>query len=515
MRSHRAKLILAAMLIVTSAWSVSAGDDEKKITKKAGDAVLPAPATSQFTLEAFLNSPTKPIDLPAALQLAGAFNPEIMLARERVTEAVAERQLAAAQFLPSLNAGTNLNHHLGPVQRTDGSILDVHRDALYVGLGAGAVGGGTVAIPGVVWSANISDVIYQALVRRQQVRQQAFASDAVRNQVLLRTSAAYLELLRATARLAVNRQVQVEAKEVTRVTADYAKAGQGRQSDADRAATELEQRNSDVVQAENDLLTASAALCQLLSLDPSVRLQAIDGQVVPAPIVPEPIPLPELIAIALVQRPELRERQAAIRAAFLQMQSAKVLPFSPNLLIGYSAGSFGGGSNLVETTQSRFGNFGDRQDFDVVLFWTLRNLGVGNVALIRLDQSRLRQEELRQVIVLDRIRAEVATASARTHTRYTQIELQEKAIAASKKAFQQDLFRTRNNLGLPIELLDSLRLVARSRQAYLDAIIDYNRAQFELFVAMGQPPADFLARPVPAQLFAPPVAPSATPPPKK
>jgi outer membrane protein TolC len=514
MRSHRAKLILAASLIAAISLSAAAGDEQKKDDKKAGDAVLPTPASSQFTLEALLNSPTKPIDLPAALQLAGAFNPEIMLARERVTEAVAERQLAAAQFLPSLNAGMNLNHHLGPVQRTDGSLLDVHRDALYVGLGAGAVGGGTVAIPGIVWLANVSDVIYQALVRRQQVRQQAFASDAVRNQVLLRASAAYLELLRATGRLAVARQVQVEAKEVTRVTADYAKAGQGRQSDADRAATELEQRNSDVVQAESDLLTASAALCQLLSLDPSVRLQAIDGQVVPAPIVPEPIPLPELIAIALVQRPELRERQAAIRAAFLQMQSAKVLPFSPNLLIGYSAGSFGGGSDLA-TTQSRFGNFGDRQDFDVVLFWTLRNLGVGNVAFVRLDQSRLRQEELRQVIVLDRIRAEVATASARTHSRYAQIELQEKAIAASKKAFQQDLFRTRNNLGLPIELLDSLRLVARSRQAYLDAIIDYNRAQFELYVAMGQPPADILARPVPAQLFAPPVVPSATPPPKK
>src|SRR5262245_44568960 len=272
MRSHRAKLILAAMLIATGAWSVSAGDDEKKDAKKPGDAVPPAPAN----LEALLNSPTKPIDLPATRQLASAFNPEVMLARERVTEAVAERQLAAAQFLPSLNAGMNLDHHLGPVQRTDGSLLDVHRDALYVGLGAGAVGGGTVAIPGIVWSANVSDVIYQALVRRQQVRQQTFASDAVRNQVLLRTSAAYLELLRATGRLAVARQVQVEAKEVTRVTADYAKAGQGRQSDADRAATELEQRNSDVVQAENDMLTASAVLCQLLSLDPSVRLQAID-----------------------------------------------------------------------------------------------------------------------------------------------------------------------------------------------------------------------------------------------
>ena len=63
-------------------------------------------------------------------------------------------------------------------------------------------------------------------------------------------------------------------------------------------------------------MTASARLAQILDLDPSLRLHATDGWVVPASIVPEPIPLPELIAIALIQRPELRERQAAIRAAF-------------------------------------------------------------------------------------------------------------------------------------------------------------------------------------------------------
>src|SRR5437870_4195119 len=81
--------------------------------------------------------------------------------------------------------------------------------------------------------------------------------------------------------------------------------------------TELELRNADVIRAEGDLLTASARLCELLDLDPSVRLVATDGWVVPAPLVPEPIPLPELIAIALVQRPELRERQAVIQEALL------------------------------------------------------------------------------------------------------------------------------------------------------------------------------------------------------
>src|SRR5262249_29742280 len=162
---------------------------------------------------------------------------------------------------------------------------------------------------------------------------------------------------------------------------------------------------------------------------------------------------------ALTQRPELRERQAAIQASLLTLQGAKVLPFSPNLLLGYSAGTFGGGSNTAAQgipqadgsilQQSRFGNFGDRQDFDAVLFWTLRNLGAGNVAQIRLARSDLRQNELRQIETLDRVRAEVAAASVRTRTRWAQIERSEKAIAASKNAFQQDLFRTRNREGLP------------------------------------------------------------------
>jgi outer membrane protein TolC len=87
--------------------------------------------------------------------------------------------------------------------------------------------------------------------------------------------------------------------------------------------------------------------------------------------------------------------------------------------------------------------------------------------------------------------------------RYKQIEINEKAIKSSQSAFKQDLDRTRNGVGLPLEVLDSLRLLARSEYAYLDAIVDYNRAHFELYVSLGQPPADVLARPVPIRLGAP------------
>ncbi len=470
------------------------GDDKKK--PKIEEIKFPAVPT-------ILDKESKPIDLASALQLAGVQNPEILLARERVTEAMALRQLAAAQFLPSINFGTNLDHHSGTLQQSNGNLLKVNRDSLYLGLGSSAVGAGTVNIPGIVWSGNVSTTIYQSLVSRQVVRQRQFGSEAARNELLLRVAQAYLETLRAEGRRAIAAKNRADALEVARVTAAYAKTGQGRQADADRSATELDQRNNELLQAENDLVAASARQSQLLSLNPTERLRPIDGWVVPRAIVPDPIPLPELVAIAITQRPELQERQGAIRAALLELQHAKVLPFSPNVILGYSAGGFGGGSNLVRDgtpPQPRFSNLKDRQDFDVVVFWSVRNLGVGNVGLVRLAQSNVRQNELRNVDVLDRIRAEVVLAYARTHARFAQIEITERAVQTSQKAFDQDFMRTTNREGLPIEVLDSMRLLGRSRYAYLDAIIDYNRAHFDLYVALGQPPANTLVRPVPAKL---------------
>jgi outer membrane protein TolC len=474
---------------------------------------LPQPKTVEPSLappSSILDAQTTPIDLPSALRLAAAENPELLLARERVTEAIAERQLAAAQLLPTLHAGTNFNNHTGTLQRSTGVIEKVNRGSLYVGLGANAVGAGTVNIPGVVWDGNVSEVLFNTLVRRQIVQAREFGSIAVQNDVLLRVASAYLELLRATGHRAIAVKNREEAAEIARIIVVNAQKGEERPADADRSTAILEQRNADLLQAESDMLTASARLAQLLNLDPAIRLEPTDGWAVPGPIVPDPIPVAELIAVALTQRPELRERQAVIRAALLQLRGAKLLPFSPNLIVGYSAGTFGGGSNLASEgirqadgsifRQPRFDSFDDRQDLDVVAYWTLRNLGVGNVALIRLARSNLRSEQLREVEVLDRVRAEVAAGYARTHARFAQISTAERAIRSSQAAFIEDEKRTFSHLGLVIEVLDSMRLLAQSRYTYLDAIIDYNRAQFELYVALGQPPADTLARPVPVEL---------------
>src|SRR5262249_31070052 len=159
-----------------------------------------------------------------------------------------------------------------------------------------------------------------------------------------------------------------------RLTADYAREGQGRTADANRAATELARREADIQAAEAQVITASAELCRLLNLDPSIRLHPTDAFVVPQPLVPDPTPMCGLIAIGLLNRPELAAQRSAIQAALYSLDGAKILPFSPTALIGFSAGGFGGGSNLVRPI---FGGFAGRTDLDAIAYWTIQNLGVG------------------------------------------------------------------------------------------------------------------------------------------
>ncbi|HWE38708.1 MAG TPA: TolC family protein [Isosphaeraceae bacterium] len=458
------------------------------------------PATAEGPSRTILAPNVQPIDLNTALRLAGAQNPELLLARQRVVEAVYVHQFAAAQIIPTLNAGTNYDTHTGTLQQSNGNILSVTRSAVYVGAGSFAVAAGTVSIPGLVLAGNVAEGVFRYLITKQVIRRQQFTEAAVRNQVLLRVATAYCELLRAEGHRAIAEQIRDRAAEIERIIAAYARIELGLKADADRAATELGRRRAAVRQAEGEMLTASARLARVLFLDPSVRLHPTDGAIVPLPIVPEPIPLRELVATAVLRRPELAERRVVIREALLELGGSKLLPFSPTILVGFSAGGFGGGSNLVTPV---FGGFGGRSDFDAVAYWTLQNLGVGNVALINLAKAHLKAKQFEEMIVLDQVRDEVAEAHARTHARFAQIVEQEQAVRSSLEGFRLDFERIKQGVPSqgdnprPIEVLDSLKLLRQAQDDYLDAIIDYNRAHFELYVALGQPPANALARPVP------------------
>ena len=106
-----------------------------------------------------------------------------------------------------------------------------------------------------------------------------------------------------------------------------------------------------------------------------------------------------------------------------------------------------------------FGGFGGRTDLDVIGYWSLQNLGVGNVALIRIANARLQASRYQEIGILNLVRSEVAESYARSYARYAQIGTYEQGVRSGKAAFDEDLIRIRargeRNV-LPIELLEQL-----------------------------------------------------------
>lgn len=61
-------------------------------------------------------------------------------------------------------------------------------------------------------------------------------------------------------------------------------------------------------------------------------------------------------------------------------------------------------------------------------------------------------------------------------------------LEAAERGFREDMQRIRGGQGLPIEVLNSANRLAQSRVKVIRSYLEYNRAQFELFVAVGRAP---------------------------
>ncbi len=474
------------------------------------DRTLPSPVAGVIT--PVLPTPEKvlPISLGGALALAGAENPDINIAEQAVRASLIAQFQARILLLPNVNVGANYDMHNGPLQPSFGAIRKVDRQAVLHGLGAYSVAAETIKIPGLLINTPLAAVIFEPLVARQVVANRRFTATATRNDILLDVATAYVTLLGAEGRLAVIRQSEDDFREVVRLTRSFAKTGQGREGDAHRAEADALALEYQEKRAQEEVAVASADLAQLLNLDPSTRLQTGDVPIQVVQFVDPKAPLPQLLEIAVRNRPEVLAAAANIRASQVRVRQEKSRPLLPQLIMGFSADDFGGGAvastngNVFnphtgfvsgapspETggqTVPKFGRITGRTDVDVLAVWTLQNMGFGNIAHVRQRRAELGQAEAEQMRVINEVSREVTEAYSRSAQFYRSIDIERRRIEEASNGFQRDLNRIRAGEGFPIEVLNQAKRLAAARQALLEAVIGFDRAQFQLFVALGRPP---------------------------
>ncbi len=422
-----------------------------------------------------------PIDLATALASIDGQHPVVGIARWRTEQSLAQLDAARVLWLPTLQAGIGYNRLDGNVQASDGQILDVNRSSLQAGLGAGAVGAGPTFQPGLVAQFHLVDALYQPRIAQRRAWANGHSATAATHDQLLAAGVAHQQLLAAQQQLAIAEDNQLRLNLLAKLTADFASAGEGLQSDADRLATEALIAESARLAAEERVITASARLAEAVSASPGSQFTCAEPTLVPLDLVPAESVGASLVSLGLSNRPELKSAQCLVAEACERLRREQTAPLVPSVLLGMSYGGFGGG--LGDT----IADFNDRAEFNALAVWQIRNLGFGESAARRDNAAFVQQTRFEQVRLMDQVAREVLEAQGQIATRAGRIAATQQAIAVADNSFNQNLARIEQAQGLPIEALQAAASLNAARASYASAVADYNEAQLRLYRALGWP----------------------------
>jgi outer membrane protein TolC len=444
-----------------------------------------------------------PIDLPYALHLVNASNPTIAIARERIREAYAVLGQAKVLWIPNLWLGGNpyaptflptFYHHDGEIQNSTGNVFFTDKNNFFLGAGAAL-------------EVSLADALFAPHIARYGVEAAAARARATSNDVQLDVSLTYLDLLRVYGELAINDEALRNAQVLLDTAESAVKAQLGKSpADENQARVEVEVLRQQRIGLQGQAGIVSARLAQLLLLDATADLLPGDQTVVPIALVPVDGPLDELVAVGLMQRPDLAEDRALIAAALARWRQARVAPLIPSLQAFYWGGSFMGGDPSLKVA-------GGREDVTFQLSWEIKNGSMGNLFQSRERSAQYHITQLRLVETQARVAAEVAAATK-------MVRSQERALADAQVGVTnaETLWRRLRDLQFgigykvsqfdPVQPLLAERALREARLLYLSEVIEYNRNQFRLYWAMGKPPQCALpkstALPVETSVLPPP-----------
>jgi outer membrane protein TolC len=460
------------------------------------DAPLPAVPKPATTGPLVPGQVIQPIDLASALRLAGARDLDIAAARQQVLRALGDLDEARGLWLPSLFTGPTYYRLDGQVQTINGQVITVDRGSLFLGTTASLANSFPAAPPGSGFPPlntlsgvlRLSDAIYGSRAARRVIAANEAGVRVALNDALRSVAEAYFDLQLAAGRLAIAREAAGNAEVLAGITGTFARSRAGLEADYRRTLAELRRRRGAVRVAVGDLEVASANLVRPLLLDPHIVVAPVEPAEAVIRLVPDDVPLDDLICQGWRDRPELARAKELVEASILRLKQARLRPFVPSVALSYSGGGFGGGQNGF------FGSFNTRGDVAASLFWELRGLGLSDRGNCRVAEAQRRTADIDLIRVQARVASDVVAAYKARAAATGWMDEARQSVAEALESLGLNLTNIRRGAQLPgatrpIEVLQPIQALAQARADYLDAVLAYNRAQFRLVHAVGRPPA--------------------------
>jgi outer membrane protein TolC len=432
-----------------------------------------------------------PINLATALRLSDAR--PLIVAAAQASVWVAEAQLTRAKVLwvPQLNFGADYIRHDGGGPDFNKGILTAPSVNFFYG-GAG------------MWEIQaLTDVVFEPLVARQVLNARNYDIQTAKNDALYMTADSYFRVhqyrgMYAGALYAVERGHDL-VQRVAQLSRDLVP-----RVEVDRARNMLADLEQQATAAREAWRVKSADLTQVLRLDPRAVVVPLEDDHLQVTLIDPARPLDDLIPVGLTNRPELASNQALVEAVAQRIRLEKGRMLLPSILINgfqtpdelIQAGIFGIGPN------NKLNQWTGRADLSYQLMWQLDAMGIGNLARIKEQRGEQSRAIIELFKVQDGVAGDVTRAQARVQSAAARVGQAERSLRASVIAFNgnydglQQTTRFGDVLVLvfrPQEVVFALQRMKTGFDEYFSTVAEYNRAQFELFRALGYPAREISA----------------------
>ncbi len=434
-----------------------------------------------------------PINLATALRLSDAR--PLIVAAAQASVWVAEAQLTRAKVLwvPTLTLGGDyIRHDGGGPDFNKGVLTSPSVNYFYAG------GGLDVSNSGLFQFINLTDAFFEPLVAQRVLNSRQWDIQTAKNDALLLTADTYFRVhqhrgMYAGALYCVERGrnlVQQIASLSDELVSKF---------ELERARNLLADLEQQAVSARQAWRVQSANLTRVLRLNPLAVVVPLEHDHLQLTLIDPAQSLPDLQKIALTNRPELASQRELVQAAAERISREKFRPLLPIVIIGgfqnpggmmTQAGIFGLGPN------SSLNQWAGRDDVSLQLVWQFDAFGIGNLARIKEQRGGQSETFVRLYKIQDKVAAEVTEAQANLQSAAARVSQADRSLRTAIIAYNGNVEGLRNTtrygdvlvlIYRPQEVVYALRLMKLAFDEYFTTVAEYNRAEFELFHALGYP----------------------------
>ena len=405
-----------------------------------------------------------PVNLSTVLKLAGANNLTIRQYELQYQLGLAEVDKAKEWYLPTIFVGPSLHYLKGGTISTTGQLLnDVTQRELWLG---GWITG--------QWDFKTG--IYNVLASKQHSEALKYLSQAQRNQVIQQAVSNYYDLLTAQLNYSILTNLLKQSDTLTAQIKVQLDAGIGYQSEYLLAKSNYDHILVQLGDIKVEMAHKSDALLNMLNIDSNVTLVSSDTALVALNIMGNMLDTSGMPYSQYVQnRPEYKSIEAELKGIEEKKKSVTVGMLMPSIIISSPDAMLGAFGSPFYNSYRLDGAIG----WNIPLGHFIYN---GDVKIYN-DNILIEQNSMQQFS--NTVHQQINDSRSEIVLYMGQMNIAKQALKESAEALKQSIEREKLGTVRPTEVFQTERFYVQAQQDYLRTISNYNKAQYQLFVATG------------------------------